>query len=173
MKKIVLMIALLLMPALGSAQVPAAQRQRREQLESQIIQRFLNHAATELRLEGDRRDRLEQHLRESGPRRRALAQNTVHLRGQMLRAVRDENTPDAELTRLINEMTRLRDQEESLWKSDQEALSRILTPRQHARFVIMWLRFNEQVRDLAQQRRDGQGPGRPGQSGMRQPIRRP
>jgi hypothetical protein len=138
--------------------VPQAQRERREELEAQIVQRFLNHTASELRLDVGTRTRLEQHLRDSAPRRRALARGTVQLRGQLLRAVRDESTPDAELTRLINEMTRLRTQEEALWKSDQEALSRILTPRQHARFVIMWLRFNEQVRDLAQRRRHtGQG----------------
>lgn len=166
------MLAFLLAPTLAWAQVPQAQRERRQELETQIVQRFLDNTASQLQLDADSRSRLEQHLRDSAPRRRALAQNTVQLRGQLLRAVRDETTSDAELTRLINEMTRLRDQEESLWKADQDALSRILTPRQHARFVIMWLRFNEQVRDLAQRRPDA-GPGRPGQSGFRQPIRRP
>jgi hypothetical protein len=161
------------MPAFASAQVPQAQRERREELETLIIQRFLNHTATELELAGESRNRLEQHLRQSAPRRRALAHSTVQLRGQILRAVRDETTSDAEFTRLINETTRLRDQEEALWKSDQEALSRILTPRQHARFVIMWLRFNEQVRDMAMRRPQEGGAGRPGQSGFRQPIRRP
>ena len=146
MKRVVMMLVLLL-PAIASAQAP--ERQRREQLEAQIVQRFLNHASNELQLDAGSRTRLEQHLRSTAPRRRSLAQNTVQLRGQMLRAVRDDSTPDAEFTRLIAEMTRLRDQEEAMWKADQEALSRILTPRQHARFVVMWIRFNEQVRDMA------------------------
>jgi hypothetical protein len=162
-----MILTMLLIPAVAAAQGP--ERQRREQLEAQIAQRFLGHATTELQLDAGARSRLEQHLRSTAPRRRALAQSTVQLRGQMLRAVRDETTPDSEFTRLINEMTRLRDQEEDLWKSDQESLSRILTPRQHARFVVMWLRFNEQVRDMAMGRGGPVGP----RSGFQQPIRRP
>jgi Spy/CpxP family protein refolding chaperone len=169
-KKLIFVLALLL-PAVADAQAP--ERERREQLEAQIVQRFMNHASKELQLDADNRTRLEQHLRQSAPRRRALAQSTVQLRGQMLRAVRDEGTPDAEFTRLISEMTRLRDQEEEMWKSDQEALSRILTPRQHARFVVLWIRFNEQVRDMAMGRGGPPGPGGPGRSGFNQPIRRP
>jgi hypothetical protein len=156
-KKVVLLMVLLI-PALASAQAP--EKQRREQLEAQIVQRFLNHASNELQLDAGTRTRLEQHLRSTAPRRRNLAQNTVQLRGQMLRAVRDESTADAEFTRLIDEMTRLRNQEEDMWKADQEALSRILTPRQHARFVMMWIRFNEQVRDMAMGRGGPPGPGR-------------
>ena len=76
----------------------------------------------------------------------------------MLRAVRDEATPDSEFTRLIAEMTRLRAQEEEMWKADQESLSRILSPRQHARFVMMWIRFNEQIRDAAMNRGGMGGP---------------
>jgi Spy/CpxP family protein refolding chaperone len=157
-KKLMVILALLLAPVALQAQgqqvpgLPGEQRQRREELESQIVQRFLNHVATELQLDADSRARLEQHLRTTANRRRNLAQNTVQLRGQMLRAVRDESTPDPEFTRLINDMTRLRTQEDDMWKSDQESLSRILTPRQHARFVIMWIRFNEQIRDAAMRR---------------------
>jgi Spy/CpxP family protein refolding chaperone len=160
-KKWLVLCALLAVPQLAQAQRP--QQQRREQLEAQIAQRFLNHVATELALEPNTRTRLEQHLRESGPVRRRLAQSTVQLRGRILRAVRDDATPDSEFARLINEMTRLRDEEETLWKSDQDALRRILTPRQHARFIVMWIRFNEQVRDMAMKR------GGPAQNGLRQP----
>ena len=164
MKKLMVVLVLLMAPVTLQAQgqqapgLPGEQRQRREELESQIVQRFLNHVATELQLDTDSRARLEQHLRTTANRRRNLAQNTVQLRGQMLRAVRDESTPDPEFTRLINEMTRLRTQEDDMWKSDQESLSRILTPRQHARFVIMWIRFNEQIRDAAMRRGPPAGP---------------
>jgi Spy/CpxP family protein refolding chaperone len=147
--------------ALAAAPVQAQQGQpRREELEAAIVQRFLDRAATELKLDGNTRTRLEQHLRQSAPPRRNLAQNTVRLRAAMLRAVRDESTTDAEFTRLINEMTRLRDEEEAMWKSDQEALSRILTPRQHARFIVMWIRFNDQIRDMAGRRGGNVGPVR-------------
>lgn len=166
-----MLVLLILWPASALAQGP--ERERREQLEAQIVQRFLNHASNELQLDGATRTRLEQHLRTTAPRRRALAQHTVQLRGQMLRAVRDETTPDSAFSRLINEMTRLRGLEEEVWRSDQESLSRILTPRQHARFVVMWIRFNEQVRDMAMGRGQGGPPGGPARSGFRQPDRRP
>lgn len=146
-----------LTPAIGAAQ----NTERREALEAQIAQRFLNHVATELQLDADGRNRLEQHLRQTAARRRALAVEAVQLRGELLRAARDEKTTDAELTRLIEQMTRLRSQEDSLWRSDQEALRRILTPRQHARFILMWIRFNEQVRDAAMRRAGGVNPARP------------
>jgi hypothetical protein len=166
-KKFLILLALLMVPGLADAQLP--QRERREQLEAQIAQRFLNHVATELALQSNTRTRLEEHLRQSGPERRRLAQSTVQLRGQILRAVRNDATSDSEFSRLISEMTRLRDQEEDLWKNDQESLRRILTPRQHARFIVMWIRFNEQVRDMAM-RRGNPRPGAP-QSGLKQPIR--
>ena len=174
MKKVIFILVLLCAPTLANAQVPQAQR--REELETQIVQRFLDNVASQLQLDESRRGRLEEHLRQTAAGRRLLAQNTVQLRGQLLRAVRDESTSDTEFTRLLGEMTRLRDQEEIMWKADQEALGRILSPRQHARFVMMWLRFNEQVRDMAMRRGTMQDrPGRGGlpRSGMRQPIRRP
>lgn len=174
MKKLMVVLALACAPSFAAAQLPQAQR--REELETQIVQRFLDNVASQLQLGAESRGRLEQHLRQTAAGRRSLAQNGVQLRGQLLRAVRDESTSDAEFTRLIGEMTRLRDQEENLWKADQEALSRILTPRQHARFVMMWLRFNEQVRDMAMRRGnlpDRPGPGGPPHSGIRQPMRRP
>lgn len=164
MKKLIFVFALLMWPAAGFAQAQRPeypQQGRREELESQIVQRFLDHASIELQLDANGRARLEQHLRQSAPRRRSLAQNTAQLRGQILRAVRDQQTPDAEFTRLINEMTRLRDQEETMWKSDQESLSRILTPRQHARFMVLWIRFNDQIRDMTMRRGGGGGPPRP------------
>ena len=160
MKKFLLIIGLLLLPAAVSAQQPQMPNQeRREQLEAQIVQRFLDNASVEMKLDANSRTRLEQFLRQTAQARRRLAQQSVQLRGHMLRAVRDDATPDAEFERLINETTRLRDQEEAMWKSDQESLRRILTPRQHARFIVMWMRFNEQIRDMAN-RRGGPPPRR-------------
>ena len=153
MKTLLLIIGLLVSPAAVWAQQPQMPNQeRREQLEAQIVQRFLDNASVEMKLDANSRTRLEQFLRQTAPARRRLAQQSVQLRGHMLRAVRDEATPEAEFERLINETTRLRDQEEAMWKSDQESLRRILTPRQHARFIVMWMRFNEQIRDMANRR---------------------
>ncbi|HEX6063918.1 MAG TPA: hypothetical protein VFZ04_06825, partial [Longimicrobiales bacterium] len=68
------MFALLLAPLAAAAQVPQPQRERREELEAQIVQRFLSNTASQLQLDNERRNRLEQHLRCSSPRRSALSQ---------------------------------------------------------------------------------------------------
>lgn len=150
MKKLfaVAVIALLL-PASGMAQAQREMKQQRQQLQAMIIQRFMDHVSNELQLDGPTRGRLEQQLRQSGQQRRELARSTADLRNRMMRATRDSSANDAEFRKMLGEMTALRQREEDLWKSDQDELGKILTPRQHARFIFMWLRFNEQVRDAA------------------------
>jgi Spy/CpxP family protein refolding chaperone len=143
---------LLLMPAVVSAQGPGGPPQgdpRRQQLQRQIVQRFMQHVTDELNLDAATRRKLEEQLRQSGDERREIARATNDLRRRIVDATRDSSTPDAEFTRLLNELTALRQKEEDRWKADQDGLSRILTPRQQARFVFMWLRFNEQVREMA------------------------
>jgi Spy/CpxP family protein refolding chaperone len=127
-------------------------------LQGEIMNRFMNHVTNQLQLDQSARGRLEQHLRQSGERRRSLAQRSVQLRREAGAAVRDSTTPEAEFRRLLGEMTDLRQKEEELFTSDQDALGRILTPRQQVQFVFMWLRFNEQVREMA---RPARRPPRP------------
>lgn len=163
--KTLALLALLLAPAAAVAQ--EGHDPRRDQLQRQIVQRFMGHVSNELNLDAATRAKLQQALKESGDSRRALAESTTDLRLKMLVASRDSTTSDAEFRRLLAEMTALRQREEDLWKKDQDALARILTPRQHARFVFMWLRFQEQVREMALRPppggggRDGFGPPRP------------
>jgi len=146
-KKLVVLF-MLLVPTLANAQKPESNA-RRQMLQGQIVQRFMNHVSRELNLDATTRGRLEQQMRVSGEERRQLARGTADLRRAMMTAVLDSTTNDAEFRRLLAQMTALRQQEEDLWKSDQAALSRILTPRQQARFVFMWLRFNDQIREMA------------------------
>ena len=145
-----LLCALLIAPAVLQAQGPPPQgRERREALQKEIGTRFMTHVATQLKLDAATREKLEQHLKRSGEGRRDLAERSQILRLQMVRAARDTTTSDAELRKMLAEATALRQREEDQWKSDQEALSRILTPRQHVQFVFMWLRFTDQIRDMA------------------------
>jgi Spy/CpxP family protein refolding chaperone len=147
-KKLVLLCCgLLALPGLLLAQNP--DMDRRQMLQGQIIQRFMDHATTQLKLDQATRAKLEQQLRDSGAKRRELAQSTAQLRRRMMDETRDSTTSEADLKKLLGDMTALRQREEDLWKSDQDALARILTPRQQVRFVFMWLRFNEQVREMA------------------------
>lgn len=143
-----IVVMLLALPAIGRAQNPDPNA-RRQALQGEIIRNFMDRVGRELTLDAATRTKLEQQMRQSGGQRRALAQSTAMLRRDMLDAERDSSTADAEFKRLLNEMTILRQKEDDLWKSDQDALAKILTPRQHAKFIFMWLRFNEQIREMA------------------------
>lgn len=153
-----LLILAVLLPAPIAAQQPGPNQQRRQELQQQVVGRFMEHVTRQLALDAGTRDRLEQHLRTSGQERRQLARRAAQLRMQMMRAARDSATGDAEFRSLLSEATALRQAEEDLWKSDQQALARILTPRQQVQFVFMWMRFTDQIRELANQRPPG---GRP------------
>ena len=65
-------------------------------------------------------------------------------------------------------MTALPEQEEQRWRADQDELARILTPRQHAQFVFMWLRFQDQIREPAMRPPQDGWPG-PGGRGFGPP----
>ena len=152
MKKLgwLLLCGALLAPVSLDAQRPRPEmRERREELQKEIGTRFMGHVAAQLKLDAAQRTKLEQHLKQSGEGRRDLAERSQILRLQMVRAARDSTTSDAELRRMLGEATALRQREEDQWKADQEALSRILTPRQHVHFIFMWLRFTEHIRDMA------------------------
>jgi hypothetical protein len=132
----------------------------RQALERQIFDRFMNRVSNDMRLDTHGRNRLEEHVRQSGQQRRQLNQRAVQLRRELMNAVRNEATSDAEMDRLLKQFNQLRAEEETLWVRDQEALSRMLNPRQRAIFILQWMRFNEQIRDLLQQRPGrGEGPG--------------
>ena len=155
MKKLMLVVCLAIAaPFSVRAQSPQSQQMgaRREMLQRQIIRRFMDRVSMDLGLDAATRGKLEQQMRQSGEARRGLARNTAELRRRMIDATADTTTTDAEFKRLLSDMTSLRQREEDLWRSDQDALSKILTPRQQTRFVFMWLRFNEQVREMALQR---------------------
>lgn len=151
----------MLWPAVAGAQTQerGPPGQRRAALEAQIFNRFMNRVTTDMQLDAPGRARLEQHLRQSGQQRRELAQRTVTLRRNLVQAVRNPATPDAEIDRLLTEFNSLRAQEEALWSRDQDALGRVLNPRQRAIFVLQWIQFNERIRDLMQQRPGARGPG--------------
>jgi len=155
-KRYFLVLLLALMPAAANAQQPPRgnPQQDRAGLQRAIVQRFMEHVTYELGLDLPTRMKLEQHIRQSGERRRQLAQSTGDLRARMMRSSRDSTTPDSEFRKMLAETSALRQREEDLWKQDMDDLSKILTPRQHARYVFLWLRFQEQVREAAMR-----GPG--------------
>ena len=153
MKRWLITAVLLLAPMPLVAQRPGGPPPpRREQLQKQISERFMDGVATQLKLDAATRAKLQEHLLKSGEQRRDLAERSQMLRIQMVRAARDSTTTDAELRKFINETTALKKSEDDIWRADQDALSRILTPRQHVQFMFMWLRLNDQIRDISNKR---------------------
>lgn len=155
MRNQVLLAAMLVIgPMPLAAQRPGGPppQQRRDMLEHQVGERFMRGVATQLKLDAPTRVKLQEHLLKSGEQRRDLAERSQILRIQMVRAARDTTTSDAQLRAYLNEASELKQREDEIWKSDQAALSRILTPRQHVQFVFMWLRLNEQIRDITNRR---------------------
>ena len=161
-----LVIASLLVPVVVSAQGGRQNRpgqgrvmlqgQRpgagRDALEAQVFERFVSKVSQDMRLDAPGQQRLKQHLQQSGQQRRQLTQQTVQLRRQLMRASRDSTVTDAEVDRLLGQLEQLRLREQDLWSRDNAALSQILTPRQRAIFLLEFMRFNERIRDLVQQR---------------------
>ena len=154
----------LLLPAGVSAQVRtnlqqqrmnASRLERRATLERQILQRFVDQSAAEMRLPRERRDRLERWLTESTATRRDIAGRAVDLRQRLVEAVGDERTTDAEFERILRDLDALRQREYELWKRDQDELARTLTPRQRAHFAIRLLRLQEMI----DEQRGGSPPG--------------
>ena len=164
MKRILLTLCLVLTGAAAAHGQGPPREPRREALQAQIVERFVTNASARMGLDQEARDKLQQYLRDSGKQRRELAIRSAHLRRRMMEGVRDSATSDADLRRLLVETVALRDKEGELFKEEQESLSRFLTPRQQVEFVFMWLRFNDQIRDLAVR-----PPGRPATGRPRNP----
>jgi Spy/CpxP family protein refolding chaperone len=158
------LLVLLLLPAPARAQQSApdparraAMEARRDSLEAELMNRFVEQLSRELRLDGEQRSRTERALRIGAERRRELMRASGELRGQMHRALRDPATADAEFVRLLGEQDALRQRENDLWRREQDDLARILTPRQRAQFVVQWARFQDSVREIIVQHMRGGG----------------
>jgi Spy/CpxP family protein refolding chaperone len=158
MKQLLLCLVMLLAPgALHAQQGPpdaarrAAMEARRDSLENEIMQRFLASLDGELGLEAEQRARLDRALRDGAVRRRELMRSTGELRGRLHRATRAAGTTDGEFNRLLAEHETLRQRENEIWRREQEELARLLTPRQRAQFLMHWVRFQDDVRDIIMQ----------------------
>jgi Spy/CpxP family protein refolding chaperone len=163
-RTLILAFGLLLAPAAAMAQQSspdparrAAMEARRDSLEAEILNRFVEQLTEELKLDASQRARTERSLRMGAHRRRELMRASGELRGEIIRALRNSSTTDAEFNRLLTQQETLRQREHELWTREQDELARILTPRQRAQFVIQWARFQDNVREILadQMRRQG------------------
>lgn len=162
MRPLILTLTMALcLPAVGVAQVrprlrnQAAVPDRRVELEAQIVQRFVKQAGDAMQLGTPGRRRLADVLQNSNIERRELAREAIAVRRHLVQAVRDPATSDGEFRRLVAELNRLRTREHELWQQDETRLEALLTPRQHAQFLIHWARFQDEIRDILARRADG------------------
>jgi Spy/CpxP family protein refolding chaperone len=160
------MAILLAVPGLGHTQQQAgsshdaarraALEARRDSLEAEIMNRFVEQLSRELKLDATQRAQTERALRTGAHRRRELMRASGELRGEMIRALRNPATTDAEFSRLLAQQESLRLRESDLWTREQDELARILNPRQRTQFAMQWARFQDDVREIvAQQMRGG------------------
>jgi Spy/CpxP family protein refolding chaperone len=126
----------------------AAYEARRDSLENEVVGKFVDRMTRDLKLTPAERTQVEKVLAESGTRRHELLKASSHLRGRMRNAMRDAATTDAAFLALISEQNVLRDREHQLWVRDQEAMARILKPRQRVYFLTSWSTFQEDMRRI-------------------------
>jgi hypothetical protein len=155
-------------PALLVAQTPEDQARRarmearRDSLEREVVQKFVDRLTRELKLDADQRAQTERVLTSSGVQRRELMRASGALRGRIVRATRNDATSDADFARMLTEHETLRAREHDLWRREQEELARFLTPRQRVQFIVQWAHFQDEMRDILSRRMREQGQTRPG-----------
>ncbi|NJD09075.1 MAG: hypothetical protein FIB01_01075 [Gemmatimonadetes bacterium] len=66
--------------------------------------------------------------------------------------MRDPAATDAQFDQLLAEQNALRLREHQLWQREQNRLAQVLTRRQRAHFVLLWLRLQDAARGLMMQR---------------------
>lgn len=131
-------------PAGAAAQGP----ERRAHLEEAVRARFLEMAAERLDLSATQRQRLTTVLDEGADARRQLLRESVRLRQRLIEAAQDPETPSSAFEGLLRELEALTEQEHALERREQERLAEFLDPRQRVMFLMMRMRFNEQVQEL-------------------------
>jgi hypothetical protein len=77
------------------------------------------------------------------------------LRQKLTEALRDSRTSDDQFSDILDDIDELRGREHELWKREQDRLSKTLTPRQRAQFMVRWLRLQDTIRDMIDQRTGG------------------
>jgi Spy/CpxP family protein refolding chaperone len=139
----------------ASAQRAEAPAARRQLLQQEVVERFLQRVSNRLGLDEAQRRQLVQVVRMHDAQRRELTRQARQLRQDLVRAANDASTPPGELDRVLARMGELRQRDLQLWRAEQADLARVLTPRQRAQFMVLRLDFFEMVQ------RARQAPGAP------------
>lgn len=128
---------------------------RRDSLEARVIRRFVERAGGEMALDATQRRRLDEVLQATADRRRLVNQRSADLQRRMNQAVRRPATPAAVFDRLLQEQRTLRVEHQRILDQEQDALGEFLTPRQRAHFQTLWVRLQQDARQIQAQQPDG------------------
>ena len=161
------MLLVLALPPGASAQegAPAGERRapteaERAEMRERIHTRYLDMVAERLELDATQRTRVAAVLDRNAERRREIAEQGRRLRQEAADLLRDDSPDAAQANRILEQLTRLREQELELWRAEQEALAGVLSPTQRLELMAIQARFNERVRDVRQRAPHAPGAGR-------------
>lgn len=132
------------------------QMNRRAQLESRVVQRFVEQSSREIGLDENERRRVGEWLESSQEKRRVLAADATETRRRLMDAVLDPRTDDATFRGILDDLDALREREHQQWKDDQDQLKSMLAPRKRAELTVRLLRLQDAIRTLIE-RRDSTG----------------
>jgi hypothetical protein len=138
---------------------PAGRSGNVQQAQDRLIERFLEHATTELDLTAEQRDNLRVVLRETMDRRGRLARDQAQLRREIGEALSDPTTNDETFRRLSNEVLDVKRQEVELLGWQERQLLDVLTARQTLRFMLMQQQLARRIEDLRRERAGMSGEG--------------
>ena len=135
------------------------------QMRERIHERFMDMAAERLELDANQRTRLATVLEQNGEQRRAIAQEGMRLRREAADVLAADSPDRARAESILAELTRLRERELQLWRTEQDALADVLTPTQRLELMAMQARFDNRVRHMRQERGPGGHGGARGERG--------
>jgi Spy/CpxP family protein refolding chaperone len=135
-------------------------------MEQRIQSRFDLMVRDQLELSDEQGQQLGDIVEGFLQRRQELALRERQVRGTVLslgtRSAEEGEFSDEEATDALQEMVRLREEETSLFREEQEALVGVLTPQQLVRFVVMRGQLAERIQRIRSGERPRGGPrGRP------------
>ena len=146
----------------------APSEEQRAEMRERIQTRFLDMVTERLELDATQRTRVAAVLDQNADRRREIAREGHRLRSEAAGLLRADSPDGARAQRILDQLTRLREQELQLWRAEQDALAGVLTPTQRLELMAIQARFNERVRDVRHRAPHAAGAGRSA-PGMQRP----
>lgn len=159
----VLMLSLAVAPAAAQRRPPmmegGAGGQRREQLEERIRARFAQMIKERLGLDDSTAQALNRTVESFQHDRGQLARDQAALRKRLQAFAIEGGGSDQEAQHLLDQMRQLRNREDRLFDSEQDSLSKVLSPSQLLRFDVMREELVQRIQQIRMRGMMGRGRG--------------